>query len=322
MFSYSFSFSRGGRSADEEGEGARRTPGGLASEFAALASASEARRATGRDADAVAARDALLARARLGASDDDADDAPPGSSSGFVRRALGDSFIGRSDATTTDEEPSLRRRRGVVLRASFRRVFAERLAALDAAETASGLALARVFVDGGGEGGGRSGGGGSDAVFFGTRGPASVAAWGAREDEDARRAERKRRRRDGDGDADEGRTLATGAGADPGDTTTGTPRGHFGDPPDTTPASVSPARPSRAALAPVGSSPPSREKAPLRVAAKAADELDDWLARAALAGAETDENAPSLFKLETEAWADDGDVVAKLRNIGEGRVRL
>ena len=321
-FSFSFPFSRGGRSADEEGEGAR-TPGGLASEFAALASASEARRATGRDADAVAARDALLARARLGASDDDADDAPPGSSSGFVRRALGDSFIGRSDATTTDE-PS-RRKRGVVLRASFRRVFAERLAALDAAETASGLALARVFVDGGGEGGGGSGGGGigSDAVFFGTRGPASVAAWGAREDEDARRAERKRRRRDGDADADEGRALATGAGADPGDTTTGTPRGHFGDPPDTTPASISPpARPSRAALAPVGSSPPSRETAPLRVAAKAADELDDWLARAALTGAETDENAPALFTLETEAWADDGDVVAKLRKIGEGRVRL
>jgi hypothetical protein len=53
----------------------------------------------------------------------------------------------------------------------------------------------------------------------------------------------------------------------------------------------------------------------------AADELDDWLARAALAGAETDENAPS-FTLETEAWADDGDVVAKLRKIGEGRVRL
>ena len=72
----------------------------------------------------------------------------------------------------------------------------------------------------------------------------------------------------------------------------------------------------------MGSSPPSRETAPLRVAAKAADELDDWLARAALAGAETDENAPALFTLETEAWADDGDVVAKLRKIGEGRVRL
>jgi hypothetical protein len=237
---------------------------------------------------------------------------------------LRDSFIGRSDATTTDEP--FRRKRGVVLRASFRRVFAERLAALDAAETASGLALARVFLDGGGEGGGGGGGGGggSDAAFFGTRGPASVAAWGAREDEDARRAERKRRRRDGDGDADadEGRTLTTGAGADP-DTTMGTPRGHFEDPPDTTKASIniSPARPSRAALAPVGSSPPSRETAPLRVAAMAADELDDWLARAALAGAETDENAPS-FTLETEAWADDGDVVAKLRKIGEGRVRL
>ena len=67
VFSYSFSSSRGGRSADEEGEGGRRTPGGLASEFAALASASEARRATGRDADAVAARDARSARARASA---------------------------------------------------------------------------------------------------------------------------------------------------------------------------------------------------------------------------------------------------------------